>query len=57
MIRHWVENHFYDFERDPGLLSKLKSMLENVKGRGLRKWVDSINRIIERKVRAKSGSN
>lgn len=51
VIRQWVENHFYDFERDPELLAKLKNMLDNVNGRAVRKWVDSIYRIIERKVR------
>ena len=50
MIRQWGDNHFYDFARDPELLEKLKKMLSCVNGRAVSKWVDSINRIIERKV-------
>jgi hypothetical protein len=45
-----VDNHFYDFARDPELLAKLKKMLSSVNGRAVSKWVDSIDRIIERKV-------
>lgn len=50
VIRQWVDNHFYDFARDPELLEKLKKMLSCVNGRAVSKWVDSINRIIQRKV-------
>ena len=50
VIRQWVDNHYYDFARDPELLAKLKKMLSSVNGRAVSKWVDSINRIIERKV-------
>ncbi|XP_046847821.1 son of sevenless homolog 2-like isoform X2 [Xenia sp. Carnegie-2017] len=49
VIRQWVDNHYYDFSRDPELLLKLKTMLSSVNGRAVTKWVDSINRIIERK--------
>ncbi|CAB4027132.1 son of sevenless homolog 1-like [Paramuricea clavata] len=49
VIRQWVDNHFYDFARDPELLAKLKKMLSSVNGRAVSKWVDSIDRIIERK--------
>ena len=50
VIRQWGDNHFYDFARDPEMLEKLKKMLSCVNGRAVSKWVDSINRIIERKV-------
>ncbi|PFX16973.1 Son of sevenless-like 1 [Stylophora pistillata] len=49
VIRHWVDNHCYDFERDSQLLTKLNDFLETVKGKAMRRWVESIKKVIARK--------
>lgn len=32
VCRHWVEHHFYDFERDTDLLHRLEEFIGTVRG-------------------------
>ncbi|CAH0761708.1 unnamed protein product [Diatraea saccharalis] len=53
VLRHWVDQHFYDFEREPVLLDRLREFLESVDGKPMKKWVQSVLKTLQRK----SGQN
>ncbi|CAI9550477.1 unnamed protein product [Staurois parvus] len=54
VCRHWVEHHFYDFERDADLLVRLEEFIGTVRGKAMKKWVESITKIILRKKQAQA---
>ncbi|KAE8290255.1 Son of sevenless-like protein 2 [Larimichthys crocea] len=58
VFRQWVvEHHFYDFENDPELRSRLEEYITSIiqlRGKSMRKWVESINKIIKRKLQTQS---
>ena len=57
MLRHWVEFHYYDFDRDPKLLEKLRTFVCSVKNKSMQKWVMSINRAMAKKEEEKPLQN
>ncbi len=48
VLRHWVEFHYYDFEREPELLEKLKAFVSAAKSKNIQKWVQSILRGLQK---------
>ncbi|KAK3573971.1 hypothetical protein QTP86_034116 [Hemibagrus guttatus] len=57
VFRQWVEHHFYDFENDPELRIRLEDYITKsmqLRGKSVRKWVVSINKIIKRKMQTQS---
>jgi son of sevenless-like protein len=49
VLRHWVDFHFYDFQRDQELLTRLQTFISTVKGKKMQKWVAALSRAVEKK--------
>ncbi|XP_071962114.1 son of sevenless homolog 1-like isoform X2 [Antedon mediterranea] len=50
VFRHWVDHHYYDFERDPSLQERHAEFIKDIKEKAMRKWVESIKKIVERRM-------
>ena len=50
VLKHWVDQHFYDFQNDRDLLNKLNSFLQKIQSRNMRKWVEVIKMNVDRKL-------
>ena len=48
VFRHWVEFHYYDFEREPKLLAMLEEFVGSIRSRSMQKWVTSIHRALKK---------
>ena len=46
VLRHWVESHYHDFERDPELLDKLVAFVDSISSKSMQKWIASIHRAL-----------
>ena len=49
VLKHWVDQHFYDFQNDTELLMKLNEFLTKIQCRNMRKWVEVIKMNVDRK--------
>ena len=50
VLRHWIDNHYYDFERDPALLDTLIDFLKSKNSvRNMRKLIENLLKMIDRK--------
>ena len=45
-----MDQHFYDFSEDTDLLHKLTSFLDEISGKSMRKWVETISKILQRRL-------
>ncbi|KAL4135182.1 hypothetical protein QTP88_006823 [Uroleucon formosanum] len=49
VFRHWVNYHYYDYQCYPYLLDKLNTFLDLINGKSIKKWADSLIKILHRK--------
>lgn len=60
VIRHWIDKHYYDFERDSQLLDSLNEFLQDELAKShtkVAKWYHHIRNVLDRKKLQKSTSN
>ena len=55
VLRHWMNQHWYDFANNDDLRKKLEAFLESIKGKTMQKYLVSIRNIKIRRVREKDG--
>lgn len=48
VFRHWVENHYYDFQQESTVLDQLKEFVGTVKAKNMQKLVASIHRALHK---------
>jgi son of sevenless-like protein len=48
VLRHWVDFHYYDYQRDQELLTRLHTFITSVKGKKMQKWVAALNRALDK---------
>lgn len=49
VIRQWLERHWYDFEGDEKLLAQVEEFISSVRGKNMKKWARTIQKIAARK--------
>jgi len=49
VIKHWVDQHWHDFERDELLEEDLMRFLDGIADKQMRKWVERIKKLAQRK--------
>ena len=50
VLKHWIDQHFYDFGSDHDLQHKLNMFLDSIHGKSMKKWVECISKIVQRRV-------
>jgi len=49
VLKHWVDQHFCDFS-DCDLLHRLTSFLDSISGKSMKKWVECISKVVQRRL-------
>jgi len=50
VLKHWIDQHFYDFGSDHDLQHKLNMFLDSIHGKSMKKWVECISKIVQRRL-------